>query len=235
MSWISMPQVESVHAMGSPRDAILRGMVEQFRMEFSKNERAIIERHRTPAEVQRYLRSLPYNWKNTLRTFRKVVQCHTANCIEAALAAAAIMEQHGHPPLLLDLESVDKLDHVLFLYRIDGRWGTVGKSRDAGLHGRKPVFRSVRDLVWSYVEPYVDATGRICGYGVADLNDLTSADWRLSERNVWTVEKALIARPRKSLRISEVRYRKMLRRYGEFKKRWPDQPFPYSDPLQRWL
>src|SRR5947207_355548 len=203
----------------------MRRMVEQIPMEFSKKERAIIDRHPTPAAVQRYLRSLPYNWKNTLRTFRSVVEHGTANCIEAALSAATIMEQHGHPPLLLDLESVDKLDHVLFLYNIGGRWGTIGKSRDAGLHGRKPVFKSVRDLVLSYVESYVDETGRICGYGVADLNELTTADWRLSERNVWTIEKALIARPRKRLRTSEVRYQALRKRFVEFKKRNPDRPY----------
>ena len=90
-------------------------------MEFSKKEQAVIARHRTPVQVQQYLKSLPYNWKNTLRTFRNVVEHGEANCIEAALSAAAIMEQHGHPPLLLDLESVDLLDHVLFLYRIRGR------------------------------------------------------------------------------------------------------------------
>src|SRR5436190_9747822 len=137
-------------------------MVEQILMEFSKKERVIIERHRTPRQVQSYLRSLPYNWENSLRTFRQVVKHEAANCIEAALSAATIMEQHGHPPLLLDLESVDKLDHVLFVYRIRGKWGSIGKSRDAGLHGRKPVFHSIRELVLSYVEPYVDATGRIC-------------------------------------------------------------------------
>ena len=210
-------------------------LVEQFWMEFSKKERIVIDRHRTPLQVQQYLRSLPYNWRNTLRTFRKVVEHGSANCIEAALAAAAIMEQHGYPPLLLDLESVDQLDHVLFVYKVRGRWGSIGKSRDAGLHGRKAVFNTVRDLVLSYVEPYVDGTGRICGYGVADLNELTNANWRLSERNVWTIEKALIAKPRKSLRTSDREYQRLRQRFLEFKKQNPDQPFPYKDSLRQWL
>jgi hypothetical protein len=204
-------------------------------MDFSKSEMAVIRRHRTPAQVQSYLRALPYNWKNTLRTFRNVVEHGEANCIEAALAAATIMEQHGHPPLLLDLESVDLLDHVLFVFQVRGRWGSIGKSRDAGLHGRKPVFRSVRDLVLSYVEPYVDTTGRICGYGVVDLNDLTKADWRLSERNLWSIEKALIDRPRKTLRTSDTRYRAMRRRFVEFKKLHPEKAFPYKDSRGVWL
>jgi hypothetical protein len=210
-------------------------MVEQFLMEFSKKERAVIEQHRTPRQVQDYLRSLPYNWKNTLRTFRNVVEHKTANCIEAALSAATIMEQHGHPPLLLDLESVDKLDHVLYIFKMRGRWGSIGKSRDAGLHGRKAVFDSVRELVLSYVEPYVDATGRICGYGVADLNDLTRVDWRTSERNVWTIEKSLIAKPRTSLKTSDSEYKLLRARFLEFKKLHNDEGYPYKDRDGSWL
>ncbi|HVF51124.1 MAG TPA: hypothetical protein VNA19_13600, partial [Pyrinomonadaceae bacterium] len=71
---------------------------------FTAREREIIETHRTPAQVQRYLRSLPYNWERegrTIRSFREVVRHGTAHCLEAALAAALILEQHGYPPLLL--------------------------------------------------------------------------------------------------------------------------------------
>jgi hypothetical protein len=204
-------------------------------MEFSKKECSVIERHRTPRQVQEYLRSLPYNWENTLRSFRQVVKHGTANCIEAALSAAAIMEQHGHPPLLLDLESVDKLDHVLFVFQIRDKWGSIGKSRDAGLHGRKPVFATIRELVLSYVEPYVDATGRICGYGVSDLNELTRADWRTSERNVWIIEKALIARPRHRLQTSNAEYKAILARFLEFKESHGAKAYPYADHDGTWL
>src|SRR3989475_2559678 len=89
---------------------------------------------------------------------------------------------------MLSLESADKLDHVLYLCKQNGRWGTIARSREAGLHGRKPVFRSLRDLVLTYVEPYVDFTGRLTGYGVGTLSDLGDYDWRFSRKNVWKVE-----------------------------------------------
>jgi hypothetical protein len=202
---------------------------------FSKHEQVIIDRYRTPAQVQQYLRSLPYNWGNTLRTFRSVVHNGSANCIEAALTAAAIMEQHGYPPLLLDLMSQDQLDHVLFLFKVRERWGTIAKSRDIGLHGRKPVFRTIRDLVFSYVDAYVDTTGRVVGYGVADLNELTRANWRLSERSVWTIEKALIDMPHQRLKTSDERYKKNLRKFLAFKKEHPHELFPFEDPRGREL
>jgi hypothetical protein len=149
--------------------------------------------------------------------------------------AATILEQHGYPPLLLDLESQDKLDHVLFLFRENGRYGTVARSRDFGLHGRKPVFRSVRELVMSYVDPYIDGSGRVTGYGVFDLRTLRRCDWQLSARNVWAVEKALIEFPHKKLRTSTRRYQAILRQFRAFKKKFPRQPVTFYSNKHQWL
>lgn len=205
---------------------------------FTPAERRLVRSLRTPRAVQRWLRSLPYNWETegrTLRTFRGVVRHGEANCLEAVLAAAAILEQHGHPPLVLDLESQDKLDHVLFLFRVRGRWGTIAKSRDPGLHGRKPVFRRLRDLVRSYVDPYVDAMGRIVGYGSGDLDRLVRGDWRLDERNMWSVERALIHMPHTSFTSSDERYRRAHRRFLAFKAAHPDRRPTYFPGRDRWL
>ena len=188
--------------------------------------------------MQEFLRTLPYNWERrgeTLRTFRGVVRHWEAHCLEGALVAATILEQHGYPPLLLDLESQDQLDHVLFLYRQRGRWGTVARSRDAGLHGRKPLFRTVRNLVMSYVDPYVDGSGRIRGYGVGDLRALVRGDWRLSSGNVWEVEQALIRMPHRPLRTSDRRYRAMLRRFLDFRQQHPGGPVTFYPGRSTWL
>ena len=205
---------------------------------FTPKEWAVIRRYRTPRQVQQFLRALPYNWEKkgeTLRTFRGVVRRWQAHCLEAALTAAMILEQHGYPPLLLDLESRDLLDHVLFLFRHRGRYGTVARSRDAGLHGRKPVFRTLRQLVMSYVDPYVDGSGRITGYGVFDLRSLRRCDWRLSRRNVRAVVRALIKLPHKKLRTSDRRYRAVLRQFRAFKKWYPDQPVTFYSNKHQWL
>jgi hypothetical protein len=205
---------------------------------FRRKEWALIERLRTPRQVHAFLRRLPYNWEksgDTLRTFRGVVRHWQAHCLEAALAAAAILEQHGYPPLLLDLESQDNLDHVLFLFRRRGRYGTVARSRDAGLNGRKPVFRTLRHLVMSYVDPYVDGSGRITGYGVFDLRTLGRCDWRLSSKNVWAVEQALIRMPHRKLNTSNRRYQGALRRYLAFRRRHPLRPATYYGNRHQWL
>ncbi|HEX5482161.1 MAG TPA: hypothetical protein VFZ08_05990 [Terriglobia bacterium] len=205
---------------------------------FRRREWNLIQKLRTPRQVQRFLDALPYNWekeRETLRTFRGVMEHGTAHCLEAALTAAAVLEQHGHPPFLLDLESQDKLDHVLFLFRRNGRYGTVARSRDAGLHGRKPVFRSLRALVLSYVDPYVDGSGRIIGYGVLDLRTLRRCDWRLSEKNVWTVERALIEMPHTTLATSDRRYHATLRQFRAFREKHPEEPVTFYSNRSLWL
>ena len=184
-------------------------------------ERRLIRRLTTPAKVQSFLNALPYNTEPppdpaTLRTFRGVVKRHTAHCLEAALFAAVVLEQHGFPPTVMSLESIDGLDHVMFVYRARGRWGSVARSRDPGLHGRKPMFRSLRDLALTYVDPYIDKTGCVKAYGVVDLRVLDPYDWRLAEGNVWKVERLLFKIPHRPIRPSPVRVKRLRARYFDF-------------------
>ena len=153
----------------------------------------MIARLRTPLAVQRHLNRLPYNnephGRATLRSFRGVVRHGCAHCLEAALFAAVVLEQHGYPPLVMSLESQDNLDHVIFVYRSAGGWGSVARSRDPGLHGRRPVFATLRSLAYSYLDEYVDYTGRLRGYGVANLADaMGTYDWRWTTGNVRSEE-----------------------------------------------
>src|SRR4051812_35790949 len=98
---------------------------------FTATERRLIASLRTPLAVQRYLNALPYNQephgRATLRSFRGVVHHECAHCLEAALFAAVVLEQHGYPPLVLSFESIDELDHVIFVYRWHGRWGSIAR------------------------------------------------------------------------------------------------------------
>jgi hypothetical protein len=190
---------------------------------FTPHERRLIDRLRTPADVQSYLNHLPYNTepppgRATLRSFRGVVRAGCAHCLEAALMAATILEQHGYPPLVLSLESIDALDHVLFVYQRRGLWGSVARSRDPGLHGRAPVFRSARALALSYFDPYIDTSGCVKAYAVADLRALGSYDWRLSIRHVWKVERYLLDFPHRPIRFSQRRVDRLRAKYFKYKR-----------------
>ena len=204
---------------------------------FTPDERRLIRRLRTPEAVQGWLNALPYNTEprgETLRSFRQVVAHHTVHCLEAALAAAVVLEQHGYPPRVLSFESIDQLDHVIFVYQRDGRWGSVARSRDPGLHGRKPRFRRPRDLALSYVDAYVDFTGRITGYAVYDLGQLAGYDWRLNDKNMWKVEQVLIDHPHRSIRSSDERIERLRRKYFAFRRLNPGRRPLYYRGRERW-
>jgi hypothetical protein len=205
---------------------------------FTRAERRIIDTLATPAAVQAWLNSMPYNTEiggGTQRSFRGVIRHGMAHCMEAAVSAAVILEQRGYPPLVMSLESIDQLDHVIFVYRGARGWGSVARSRDPGLHGRKPVFRRTRDLALSYVDEYVDLTGGIRGYGVTDLRTLMgSYDWRLSPRNLWAVEQALIDLPHRSIRTDQARIERLRRKYRAFVEAYPGKKPIYYD-RSRWM
>ena len=204
---------------------------------FTAAERRVIRRLKDPTAVQHFLNELPYNTEpsgETLRSFRGVIRHGTAHCLEAALSAAVILEQHGYPPLVLSFESIDELDHVIFVYRRNGRWGSVARSRDPGLHGRRPVFATPRALALSYVDPYVDFTGRVTGYAVVDLRRLGEYDWRLSSRNVWTVERVLLEYPHRTIVTSDARIDRLRARYVEHMRRHDNRKPVYYRGRERW-
>jgi hypothetical protein len=203
---------------------------------FTPAERRLVRRLRTPLAVQRFLNRLPYNTEpggDTLRSFRQVARRGTAHCLEAALFAACVLEQHGYPPLLMGLESVDMLDHVIFIYRHRGKWGSVARSRDPGLHGRKPLFRSLRALAESYFDPYIDYTGRVTGYSTVHLRVMGSFDWRFSRRNVWAVEKTLLGLPPRKIKRSLKRVRRERAKYRAYLAKYKKKPLYYRG-REKW-
>ena len=191
------------------------------RKAFTNREWRLIQKLDTPLKVQRWLNALPYNAEEhggTQRSFRGVIRTGMAHCMEAALFAAVVLEQHGYLPIVMSLESKDWLDHVIFIYQRNGRWGSIARSRDPGLHGRRAAFRSPRALAMSYVEGYVDYTGRLLGYGVCNLAEaLPDYDWRLTTKNVWKVENVLIDWPHKKFKTSNARYRELLAYYKDYR------------------
>ena len=206
---------------------------------FTARERRLIARLRTPSAVQRYLNDLPYNQephgRATLRSFRGVVRAGCAHCLEAALFAAVALEAHGYPPLVLSFESIDELDHVVFVYRARDGWGSIARSRDPGLHGRRPQFATPRALALSYFDPYIDFTGRITGYAVVNLAEaLGDYDWRLSDRNVWKVERVLLDYPHRPIASSDARVDALRARYRAFRVRFPGRKPVFYRGRERW-
>src|SRR4030081_946650 len=121
---------------------------------FSPSELRTLRALRTPAGVQRFLDDLPYNLAYTARSPKKVLQDHTASCLEGAIFAAAALRVLGFPALIFDLEAERDTDHVVAIFKVRGAWGAVAKSNFTGCRYREPVYRTLRELAMSYFNVY---------------------------------------------------------------------------------
>lgn len=151
---------------------------------------------KTPAQIQKFLDALPYQYADTAWSPQRVLRERKGHCLEGALLAAAALRINGHPPLLMDLEAVNDDDHVVALYRERGLWGSIAKSNFAGLRFRAPIYRTLRELALSYFENYYNLRGErtLRAYsGAVNLARLDGKDWMTSEENVWCVPELLIA------------------------------------------
>jgi hypothetical protein len=95
------------------------------------------------------------------------------------------------------------------------------------------VFRSLRTLALSYFDPFIDATGCLNAYGAVDLRMLGDYDWRLSEQNVWKVERLLFEIPHRPIRASRARVDRLRERYVAFKRGHPEEKPVFYD-RSRW-
>src|SRR6202046_3880827 len=151
---------------------------------------------KTPTRIQKFIDALTYQYANTAWSPQRVLRERKGHCLEGALLAAAALRANGHPPLLMDLESVHDDDHVVALYREHGLWGGIAKSNFAGLRFRPPVYRTLRELALSYFVGYYNLRGEytLRAYSRAvNLARLDRCHWMTAEEDVWCVAEALIA------------------------------------------
>lgn len=154
---------------------------------WNPREKKVLDRFRSPEEIQAFLDSIPYNDECSSRSPRRVLRDGKAHCFEGALVAAAALERLGHPPTLLDMGAVRDDDHVLAIFRVGGGIGALGKSNFSGLRFRPPVYRSLRELAMSYFDDYFNSAGErtLRTYSVPyRLTDRAHPGWRTAEEDL---------------------------------------------------
>ena len=150
-----------------------------------------------PIGIQRALDAMPYHKGKTAWSPRRVLRERTAHCLEGAIFAAAALRALGFPPLVFDLEAVQDTDHVLAVFRVDGRWGAIAKSNFAGLRYREPVYRDLRELAMSYFDGYMNLRGErtLRAYSVP-VNlarfDRVHPGWMTAPGDLWWVAEQLV-------------------------------------------
>ena len=123
----------------------------------TRREAALLRGLTPPWKIQRYLDALRYDVKGKgCRSPRRVLRERTVQCMDGALFAAAALRLQGYPPLIMDLEAVFDDDHVLAIFKQDGRWSesvdprrverfmSLHSSTIASLHGEPHPARHPR-------------------------------------------------------------------------------------------
>jgi len=157
----------------------------------TRGEYATLRRLRTPEKIQAFLYGLAQNFElqgETCNSVRTVLRERRAHCIEGAMLAACAMWIHGEPPLLLDFQAVHDFDHVVAVFRRNGRWGAISKTNGIGLRWRDPVYRSLRELAMSYLHEYYNKRDRktLRTYSLPyDLRRMSPGDWVTAEDGAW--------------------------------------------------
>ncbi|HTG34118.1 MAG TPA: transglutaminase domain-containing protein [Thermoanaerobaculia bacterium] len=110
----------------------------------------------SPVAIQTFLDGIAYSAEEVYRCPRSVLRDGKGHCYDGAVLAAAALRRIGFPPLIVELlpwVGHDD-DHILAIFKVDGRWGAVAKSNFVGLRYRDPVYASLRELVMSYFEVF---------------------------------------------------------------------------------
>jgi len=157
-----------------------------------------------PVKIQAFLDETPYSAEDRNRSPLQVIQDRQAHCLDGALFAAAALRRLGYPPLLVDLFPDPGMDddHVLAIFRREGRIGALAKSNFTGLRYREPVFRGLRELVMSYFEVFfnVNRVKTLRTYTrPLNLKSFDRLSWEWSEAGVDAIERRLLDMSRRPL------------------------------------
>jgi hypothetical protein len=125
---------------------------------FTEEEYHFLEKLNSPALIQNYLESIPFNHEDngeTCMSPRRVMREKKAHCLEGAMLACAAFSLQGRRPLIMSIKvTKDDYDHVVALYKENGYWGAVSKTNHTVLGFRDPVYKTVRELAMTYFHEY---------------------------------------------------------------------------------
>ncbi|MDD5091115.1 MAG: hypothetical protein PHQ23_09380 [Candidatus Wallbacteria bacterium] len=182
---------------------------EQLFAGFGPKELDFLSSLKCPHDIQLFLNSIPYNVEPVCKSPLRVLREKSAHCFEGAIFAACCLRFLGQQPRLVDLGAFNDDDHVLSVFKQNGRFGAVAKSNTTVLRFREPVYLTLRELAMSYFEGYFNTLGfktlRRFSYPL-DLSAFDEKGWMTSEEDL-----EFIAEGFKTVKYRELLSKDMIR------------------------
>ena len=166
-------------------------------MDWTANERHILDGLRTPAHIQAFLDELEYDDEGGADSPRTVMRKGRANCYNGVLFACAALRELGHLPRLMFMDAVSDDGHCAAVYETGGAWGAVAKSNFTTLRSREAVYPYLA-LGLSYFEGFFNLYGKrtMRAFTVpVELEPFEARGWRFSERPLAYIDRAIDAAP----------------------------------------
>jgi hypothetical protein len=191
----------------------------------SSKEESFLRKLSTPAKIQDYLDSIPFNYERngeTCMSPKRVLREKKAHCIEGAILACTAFMLSGRKPLILNLK-VDRShddDHIVVLFQEHGYWGALSKTNHAVLRYRDPVYKNIRELAMSYFNEYFLASdGKKTMRGFSRPINLRrfGTTWIAQESDLWNIAEHIYSSPHTNVIPNE--NRRFIRKAGEVEKR----------------
>jgi len=164
----------------------------------TEEEVNILKKLDTPHKIQIFLDNIPRNFEpegDTCMSPRKVLRENRCHCIEGAMLAYTTFMVQKKKAFILDLTANSKdFDHVILIFKEEGYWGAISKSNYAVLRYREPIYRTIRELVMSYFNEYIDQIGNktLRSYSKPVNLKKIGYKWITAEEDVWEVPNLLI-------------------------------------------
>lgn len=156
-------------------------------MDWTKEETEFLKTLNDPDKIQGFLDSIEYNPNYECRSPRHVIRKRSAHCFEGALFAASVLQFIGYKPIIVDMKAFNDDDHVIAVFKVNGKWGSVAKSNFTTLRYREPVYHSLRELIMSYFDFYFNTDGdkSLRGYSVPlDLSIYNNRNWQTTDEDL---------------------------------------------------
>lgn len=166
--------------------------------------KSVLDTLTSPMAVQLFLDTTQYSPENANRCPARVLKDRQAHCLDGGIFAAFALRRLGFPPLLVDIfpEPGRDDDHVLAIFKVNGRLGAVAKSNFVGLRYREPVYSSLHELVLSYFEGFYNRLGERTMRSYTRPYNLASLDrfnWQTSDFGADVIEQRLLSLKRRPL------------------------------------
>jgi len=160
----------------------------------TKKEEKILKKLNSPKKIQDFLNKIPINFEpdgDTCYSPRKVLEKNKCHCIEGALFAVFALHFHRQKAFVVDMKATkDDFEHVIAVFKKNGKFGAISKTNHAVLRYREPVYNSVREIVMSYFHEYFTDKGKktLRSFSVpVDILKKFGAGWATSKENLWEI------------------------------------------------